>query len=29
MILPGIIILYLMTREVKTAFGIGDSSAGV
>ena len=26
MILPGIIILYLMTREVKDAFGIGESS---
>ena len=25
---PRIIILYLMTREVKAAFGIGDSSAG-
>jgi hypothetical protein len=26
MVLPGIILLYLNTREVKSAFGIGDAS---
>ena len=26
MVLPAIIILYLNTREVKSAFGIGDAS---